>query len=284
MANIALSWREAAILSAVLFGLTLLLRSSGAGVLKSVAPFARETGVLVGLYALWQFAGTTSLQHTEGAFARARWIVRVERDWHLPSETRAQDLITGHPWLVEMINVYYATMHFAALSVLLLWMFLRRRDRYAYWRTTIVLLTASCLLIQLLPVAPPRLLPEFGFVDTAAQYGQSVYSALSAVGPDQLSAMPSVHVGWAVLVAIAAWTLTTSRWRWLGVGHAVVTVFVVAATANHFWLDGIVASALLGFVLVVQDQAIRLCRYLSIRRAQIPVTSLDSEPATATFD
>ena len=284
MANIALSWREAAILSAVLFGLTLLFRSSGAGVLKSVAPFARETGVLAGLYALWQFAGTTSLQHTEGAFARARLIVRVERDWHLPSELRAQDLVTGHPWLIEMINLYYAIMHFAALFVLLVWMFLRHRDRYAYWRTTIVLLTASCLLVQLLPVAPPRLLPEFGFVDTAAQYGQSVYAALSAVGPDQLSAMPSVHVGWAVLVAIAAWTLTTSRWRWLGVGHAIATVFVVVATANHFWLDGIVASALLGFVLVVQDQAIRLCRYLSIRRAQIPVTSLDSEPATATFD
>ena len=58
MANIALSWREAAILSAVLFGLTLLFRSSAAGVLKSVAPFAREIGVLAGLYALWQFAGT----------------------------------------------------------------------------------------------------------------------------------------------------------------------------------------------------------------------------------
>ena len=284
MANIALSWREAAILSAVLFGLMLLFRSSGAGVLKSVAPFARETGVLAGLYALWQFAGTTSLQHTEGAFARARWIVRVERDWHLPSEIRAQDLITGHPWLVEMINLYYATMHFAALFVLLVWMFLRHRDRYAYWRTTIVLLTASCLLVQLLPVAPPRLLPEFGFVDTAAEYGQSVYAALSAVGPDQLSAMPSVHVGWAVLVAIAAWTLTTRGWRWLGVGHAVATVFVVGATANHFWLDGVVASALLGFVLVLQDRAIRLGRYLSMRRAQIPVTSLDNEPATATFD
>jgi hypothetical protein len=284
MANIALSWREAAILSAVVFGLTLLFRSSGAGVLKSVAPFARETGVLAGLYALWQFAGTTSLQHAEGAFARARLIVRVERDWHLPSELRAQDLVTGHPWLVEMINLYYAIMHFAALFVLLVWMFLRHRDRYAYWRTTIVLLTASCLLVQLLPVAPPRLLPEFGFVDTAAEYGQSVYSALSAVGPDQLSAMPSVHVGWAVLVAIAAWTLTTSRWRWLGVGHAVATVFVVVATANHFWLDGIVASALLGFVLVLQDRTIRLGRYLSMRRAQIPVTSLDNEPATATFD
>jgi hypothetical protein len=284
MANIALSWREAAFLSGVLFGLTLLLRSSGARTLKSIAPFAREVGVLAGLYALWQFAGSASLQQTEGAFARARWVVRVEQDWHLPSETRVQNLITGHPWLVEVINLYYATMHFTGLFILLLWMFLRHRDRYAFWRTTIVLLTASCLLVQLLPVAPPRLLPEFGFVDTAAEYGQSVYTALSAVGPDQLSAMPSVHVGWAVLVAIAAWTLTTSRWRWLGVGHAVATVFVVVATANHFWLDGIVATALLGLVLVLQDQASRLHRYVSVRRAHIPVASLDGEPATATFD
>src|SRR5690348_15954624 len=105
MANIALSWREAAILSGVLFGLTLLLRSSGARTLKPVAPFAREVGVLAALYALWQFAGSASVQQTQGAFARARWIVRVERDWHLPSEARVQDLITGHPWLVEVINL-----------------------------------------------------------------------------------------------------------------------------------------------------------------------------------
>ncbi|HET7379619.1 MAG TPA: hypothetical protein VFJ24_06230, partial [Gaiellales bacterium] len=120
MANIALSWREAAILSAVLIGLALLLRSSGPRALKPVTPFAREVGVLAGLYALWQFAGSVSLQHTDGAFARARWIVRVERDWHLPSETRMQDLIIGHSWLVEVINLYYATMHFTALFVLLL--------------------------------------------------------------------------------------------------------------------------------------------------------------------
>ncbi len=284
MPNIALSWREAAALSAVLFGLTLVVRWSAASRFKRLAPYAREAGVLAGLYALWQFAGSTSLQHTGGAFARARWIVRIERDWHLPSETRVQDVVIGHPWLVEVINLYYATMHFAALFVLLLWMFLRRRDRYAYWRTTIVWLTAACLLVQLLPVAPPRLLPEFGFVDTAAEYGQSVYTALSAVGPDQLSAMPSVHVGWAVLVAVAAWTLTTSRWRWLAVGHAIVTVLVVVATANHFWLDGIVATMLLAVVLALQNQADRLRRYMSIRRAQIPVISPDSAPAPAGFD
>jgi hypothetical protein len=135
-----------------------------------------------------------------------------------------------------------------------------------------------------MPVAPPRLLPEFGFVDTAAEYGQSVYTALGAVGPDQLSAMPSVHVGWAVLVAVAVWTLTTSRWRWLGVGHAGVTVFVVVASANHFWLDGIVAVALLVIVLAVQNLATRLRRYRSIRRAQIQVGRRSNEPAPAALD
>jgi hypothetical protein len=105
MANIALSWREAAFLSGVLFGLTLLLRSSGARTLKSIAPFAREVGVLAGLYALWQFAGSASLQQTEGAFARARWVVRVEQDWHLPRKTHVQNMITGHPWLVEGISL-----------------------------------------------------------------------------------------------------------------------------------------------------------------------------------
>ena len=65
------------------------------------------------------------------------------------------------------------------------------------------------------------------------------------LAPDQLSAMPSVHVAWAVLVGWYAWRLARSRWRWLAVAHAVATVFVVVCTANHWWLDGIVAAAVL---------------------------------------
>ncbi|HYU67249.1 MAG TPA: phosphatase PAP2 family protein, partial [Jatrophihabitantaceae bacterium] len=220
--------------------------------LQAIAPFARESGYVAGLYALWQLAATVSLLGTSGAFAKARWIVRVERDWHLPSELDTQRLVVPHPLLAQACNLYYATMHFAGLGALLLWLFLRHRDRYPQVRTTIVLLTASCLLVQLVPVAPPRLLPNFGFVDTAEQYGQSVYTALKAVGPDQLSAMPSVHVGWAVLVgAVVVW-LGTSRWRWLALLHPALTIFVVAATANHFWLDGIVAVALLVLAVAVQ--------------------------------
>jgi hypothetical protein len=125
-------------------------------------------------------------------------------------------------------------------------------------RNAVAASTAICLLISLVPVAPPRMLTSLGFVDLAARYGQSVYVALgSTAGADQLSAMPSVHVAWAVLVAWAVITRSTSRWRWLILLHPAITVFVVVATGNHFWADGIVAASVVALVLAAQALVIR---------------------------
>ena len=102
-----------------------------------------------------------------------------------------------------------------------------------------------CIRDRLIPLAPPRMYPGLGFVDTAHQYGQSVYGAVGTGISDQLSAMPSVHVGWAVLVGLAAVLFGTSKWRWVVVAHPVLTIAAVTVTANHWWLDGIVAVVLL---------------------------------------
>jgi MFS superfamily sulfate permease-like transporter len=89
-------------------------------------------------------------------------------------------------------------------------------------------------------------------VDTAVQYGQSVYAWSGGFNADEFSAMPSVHVGWAVIVAIAVITVSRSRWRWLAAAYPVLTLLVVVVTANHFWLDGIAAGFLVALVLAVQ--------------------------------
>jgi hypothetical protein len=102
----------------------------------------------------------------------------------------------------------------------------------------------------MVPVAPPRLLGELGFVDTGLRYGQSVYGSVGGGVAPQLSAMPSVHVGWAVLIALAAVEISTSRWRWLVIAHPVATTIVVVATANHWWLDGVVAIGFLALALL----------------------------------
>jgi hypothetical protein len=250
--NIALTWQQGAVLAAGLFAAGLAMTASGRPKLVTLGPFAREAGFIAALYALWQLAASATVMGTSGAFPRARWIERFERDVHLPSELDVQHLITPHPLLAQAANLYYATMHFAALGLLLVWLFGWHRDRYPTVRTTIVSLTGACLLIQLVPVAPPRLLTDLGYVDTAEKYGQSVYGAIQALGPDQLSAMPSVHVGWAVLIGVVVVRIGTSPWRWVVLIHPAITIFVVAATANHFWLDGIVAVALLALSMGAQ--------------------------------
>jgi hypothetical protein len=102
-------------------------------------------------------------------------------------------------------------------------------------------------------VAPPRLLPGGGMVDTALAYGQSVYgTTIAGLQADSYSAMPSVHIAWCVMVAVAVVRISPSRWRWLVVAHPVVTVAVVVVTANHFWLDGIAAVLLLLLSYLVQ--------------------------------
>ncbi len=244
MHDVALTWQQAAVLTSVLAVVAAALTVAPAGGLRRAAPFAREATMIAGLYSLWQLAGTLSVLGTDGAFSRANWIERTERAWHLPSEAAVQRALTGNDTVARAANLYYATMHFGGLFVFLIWLFVRHRDRYRQVRRVLALTTLVCLAIQLIPVAPPRLLTGYGYVDTAEKYHQSVYGL--GFGADQLSAMPSVHVAWAVLIAIATARIGRGPWRWLGTVHAVLTSVVVVATANHFWADGIVAVGVLG--------------------------------------
>jgi hypothetical protein len=256
--NLELSWQQAAVAAAAVGGGAAALRLTRRQRLRGPAVFAGESAVVLGLFALWQLAGSFSVLGPGGALARSRWIWRFERDVHLPSEAALQRLFLPHPLLVQLCNLYYAGLHFPILIGCMIWLFARHRDTYRRLRTTLVLFTGASLLIQLIPVAPPRMLPQAHMVDTAVRYGQSVYAVRAGFDADQLSAMPSVHVGWAILVAIAVIGAARTRWRWLALAYPVVTTVVVVVTANHFWLDAIVAAALLGLVLLAQRAARRL--------------------------
>jgi hypothetical protein len=268
-----LSWQQAAVLTAVLLALAVGAALARNPRLRAVAPFAREATLISGLYALWQLAGTLSVMGTDGALARARWIVRTERAWHLPSEASLQRATTEKSDLVaQASNLYYATMHFGALFAFLLWLFLRHRDQYRRVRRVLALTTLACLLIQLVPVAPPRMLP--GFVDTAVRYGQSVYGS-GGFDADQLSAMPSVHVAWAVLIGWTTVRIGRGIGRFVGPAHAAVTVLVVVITGNHFWADGIVAVAVL-LACAAAERAVR-AGWERIHGQPVPAKELSGE-------
>lgn len=258
MPNLMWNWQEAAGIAGALAAGWLLLRWRGAG--PRTQPFLREAALIIGLYGLWQFAGSLSGSGTYAAVGRGQSIWNAERSVRLLDEHTVQGWILPHPLIVQAANLYYDTMHFTVMIIFLVWLFARHREAYPRWRTTLALMTASCLLIQLIPVAPPRMIPGLDMVDTAMKYGQSVYGSVGGFRADELSAMPSVHVGWAVLVGLCAYAVSTSRWRYLGIAHAAATIFVVTATGNHYWSDGIVAVALLVLALLAQWTVRRLRR------------------------
>ena len=134
-------------------------------------------------------------------------------------------------------------------------------------------MTAAALALHvLLPLAPPRLLPLAGMVDTGHAVGPSVYGTPGTDAlTNQYAAMPSLHVGWAAAVAIVLITATRSRWRWLWSLHPLLTLAVVLITANHYWLDAAVALALLGMILLVP---VLLPRAIPVRVAPDPVPLL----------
>ncbi|HET9172877.1 MAG TPA: phosphatase PAP2 family protein [Actinospica sp.] len=277
MVNIMWSWQQAAAVAGVLAVVWGVLRARGAA--PRARPFLFEAALIILLYGLWQLVGSLAGSGDYSAVGRGRWIWDAERAFWLPSERALQDWILPHPLLVQIANLYYASMHFTVLIIFLIWLFTRHRAQYGRWRTVLALLTAACLLIQFLPVAPPRMVPVTGMVDTAMVYHQSVYGTIAGFQADQLSAMPSVHVGWAVLVAIAVCSVTRSRWRYLAVAHAALTVFVVVVTGNHFWADGLVACALLPAALGVE----RVGRRMWQRFATMRKESANSSEASASL-
>jgi hypothetical protein len=241
MQTVGLSWQHAFEAAAVLAVAGAGMATAGNRRVRFAGAFARETAVIGALYGLWQLAGDISVTSTDGAFRRARWIEHAERFLPLPSERSVQHLVLGQRLVVEAANLYYATMHMTSMLAFLIWLFLRHRARYRPVRQVMAWTTLGCLLVQLLPVAPPRMLP--GIVDTGMRFGQSVYS--HGLPIDQLSAMPSVHVAWATLVGYYTWRIGVGRWRYLGPVHALITMSAVVITGNHWWLDGVVAIAIL---------------------------------------
>ena len=245
-----LPWEDAVLIAVVTAAITLAF-AERSPFLRGVTAWTRELTIMFALYGLWQLAGSLSLAQPGDAINRGRDIARAERWAHLPSEESVQRLVLGDHTLIRWMDYYYAGLHVAALGVCLVWLFVRHRDRYPGVRNVLALVTGASLLVQLIPVAPPRLIPGLGLIDTGHVIGPSVYPSTVAPGLDQLSAMPSLHVGWAIVVAGAVIYALRSPWRWLAVLYPAMTWWVVIVTGNHYWADGLVEIVICGLAFLL---------------------------------
>ncbi|GAA2659739.1 phosphatase PAP2 family protein [Streptomyces vastus] len=217
-------------------------------------PLVRELLLVAGLFLVYKLGRLLVTGHTGEAFRNAQHVWDLERALHLPGEGAVQSALLHGDSLVHLANTYYATVHFPATATFLVWLYLRRPTHYVWARRALAAITAAALVVHLtFPLAPPRMLGMADLVDTGQVYGPTVYEASPEADSlsNQFAAMPSLHFGWALMVAIGLIVATRSRWRWLWLLHPLLTLLVIVGTANHYWLDAAVAAALLGGVLAV---------------------------------
>jgi PAP2 superfamily len=232
----------------------------------------KEVGVIVALLFLYRLGRMLGRHESARAFDNAHEVLGLEDRLGIDTELSLQRATLAHPGLIRLLNRYYASVHFGASMVFLVFVYVRGPKLWAHIRFLFVTVTGTALIIHLLyPLAPPRMLD--GYVDTIARYGPAIYDGRSAVGKmaNQFAAMPSLHFGWAVLVAYGLVQALHTRWRWLVVVHPAMTLAAIVITANHYWLDAMVAVVLIAAAMALEGE----------RSRRTPATPGDDRPTAS---
>jgi hypothetical protein len=212
----------------------------------------------------WVYDAITNLAplRLHVALGHAREILSAEQSLHLDPEHALDRWLAGHHTLGLLLSDYYDNAHFVVTLGLLGWLWWRRADIYRPLRNTLVLVNVLAFVVfWRFPVAPPRMLP--GFVDVVANTHAigSWHTGALASQANQLAAMPSLHIAWAVWCTVVVWRISTRAWlRALAVVYPFVTALAVLSTGNHFVFDifgGLAAIALALLIVRLLEHRMR---------------------------
>ncbi len=238
------------------------------------------------VYAAYRLGRLVTADAVGVAREHAHRVHDLERALPLPSGAAIQSAIGSTP-VFEAANLYYLGFHFPVVIAFLAWGFLARpRAEYRWARNLLVVQTLAAVIIHIVyPLAPPRMFPKWGFIDTMSVYGPSAYDGPSAAVANQYAAMPSLHAGWAILIAFVIARTGPPLLAWLAGAHALLTVAVITVTANHWFVDTAGSVALLGLALLLFPAPGRsrvsfgVFRRASQRRSRVEVQTSTSRSA-----
>ncbi len=208
-------------------------------------PLVRDLGELslVALAFLLYFVVRANVvDRPEAALANARDLVDLEGALGIFAEGAWQRAILDAALIVRFFNFVYFWLDFPLIAVLGVFMYFRRRREYTFTRDAMLASGALALVCyNLFPVAPPRLMPELGVIDTLQALNNLSYQAQSTsffVNP--YAAVPSLHVGWSILLSLGvAMAFPANRLvLLLALLHPVAQSASTVFTGNHFFLDG----------------------------------------------
>ncbi|MEA2371639.1 MAG: hypothetical protein QOH12_2033 [Solirubrobacteraceae bacterium] len=217
------------------------------------------------------------------AFANGRSVIWLERATGTFWEPHVQSWILGHAELVGAIDWVYLNAQFSVNLCFLAILYFWRNEIFYFVRNMYFVAMGLALVVHLTyPVAPPRLFPEYGFVDTVARYAHlDQDSGAISLFVNPYAAVPSMHVCFALLVGGTTICLTRRLWlRVIGGLYPVLVLFAVVTTGNHFIFDAAAGAAVALVAFLAADRVMARVRPQAWAWSQ-PSAGVLQAPATA---
>jgi hypothetical protein len=215
-------------------------------------------GLFMVLVQAYKLVRRTFIQRGETlGFEHAREIIRLEKRLYLYFELDLQRWVLDQgEWLIKFFNYYYTyfmPLFYVCCGLSLLF----APVQWRFWRN--VFLCSMLLALPwyaLYPLAPPRFMTDYGFIDTLAVYGPNYFSNNGVVTANRFAAMPSMHCGWTLIGSLMlVFCLPKVRGFRIGiipaVVHTTMMTLTVMVTGNHYFVDAVAGWIIVGFSILM---------------------------------
>ena len=202
-----------------------------------------QVGALVAAFVAYFGARGLSEADPSKAIEHAQAVVEFEKRLGMHGEAALQELVLGHPNVIDVLNWIYIWGHWPVIIGVLLWLLNNHPEPYRVLRNALFVSGAIGIVVFVLyPVAPPRL-AGLGLVDTITTQSHSYRVLQPPAFVNQYAAIPSLHVGWDLLMGIFIFRYARRRvLRVVGALTPLAMTASVVLTANHFVIDAVLGA------------------------------------------
>jgi PAP2 superfamily len=185
------------------------------------------------------------------AFAHARELISLERTLHLFIEPSIQAWGSGSHLLMNVSSWLYVNAQTTVTVCALVYLYVRHNRNFYFVRNMFMIAMAIALVgYAVFPTAPPRFMPEWGFIDSVSDFtGVHVSHASASMTAlfNPYAAVPSMHVAFALMISWPLARLARRRVvKVLWVFYPFLMTFVIVVTANHFIVDALLGALTAG--------------------------------------
>ena len=223
--------------------------------------FVKEGSLLVLGYIVYMSLRHVFLEEVEAVGrTNALKVIDIEKFLGIYWEPALQSrLLSEASWIVTFFNWAYSLGFLPIIVPGALALLCLRYDSFVYFRRVFLISYVITWVLWLtLPVTPPRLIFEEGFMDSIEVMGPAFYNSKQSIAYyNQHSAMPSMHFGWTLLFSIMLLKTGSRVLRLFGVVFPIVAFAAIVITANHFFLDAVVGGGIIGLAFAIYHLAIR---------------------------